>query len=78
MSKRSVQPDGEKISQLRKIKNLTQWELAKRAGIDPRTVWNIENGARALPKNIEAIAGVLDVNYAALLASEKPSAPPSH
>ena len=78
-SKRSVIPNGAKITRLRTQHHLTQWELAQQAGLSPKTLWNIENGQRALPTGLEAIAGVLGVAYETLLqAVDHEPLPPSH
>lgn len=59
----TVQPDGEKIRKERDLKELSQEELASNAGVHPRTVWNVEKGARAKKDTIERIAKALDRDY---------------
>lgn len=54
---------GERIHRLRKLRGLTQGELASRLGVSKPTVWAWEQGrARPIEERIEAIAAALGVD----------------
>lgn len=61
---------GEKLHHLRKLRGLTQGELAVRLGVSKPTVWAWEqNRARPIEERIEAIAEALGVSAAELRPS---------
>ncbi len=54
---------GEKLHRLRKLRGLTQGELAQRLGVSKPTVWAWEQGrARPIEERLEAIAEALGVD----------------
>ena len=55
---------GKRIKELRKLRNLTQAQLAESIGMETTNLCKLENGGQ-LPKeeNIEKIASILDVEY---------------
>jgi transcriptional regulator with XRE-family HTH domain len=61
MHRGTVRPDGEKARRLRLGKELTQEELAVRAGCDKKTIENVEAGKPCRPITLGAIAGQLGV-----------------
>lgn len=63
--------DGEKIKSLRRLKAWTQEELAKRAGLNLRTVQNAEHGGPILLDSLGRIAEALGVQPRDLILSEK-------
>lgn len=61
---------GERLHRLRKLRGLTQGELATRLGVSKPTVWAWEQGrARPIEERIEAIAQALGVDAAELRPS---------
>jgi transcriptional regulator with XRE-family HTH domain len=61
---------GERLHRLRKLRGLTQGELASRLGVSKPTVWAWEQGrARPIEERIEAIAEALGVESADLRPS---------
>ena len=55
---------GEKIKELRKERNLTQEDLAKKSGLTCAAIINIEKGYNAPnPKSIYKICEALNYNY---------------
>lgn len=52
----------ERLKSAREAAGLTQPELAKRAGVSPGTIGNIESGARQRPRELLAIAREVKVN----------------
>jgi transcriptional regulator with XRE-family HTH domain len=61
---------GERLHRLRKLRGLTQGELANRLGVSKPTVWAWEQGrARPIEERIEAIAQALGVDVADLRPS---------
>ncbi len=63
---------GERISQKRKEKNLTQERLAEKVGVSLQTVSNIECGKKAArPENIAKICVALDVTADFILLGKK-------
>lgn len=61
---------GERLHRLRKLRGLTQGELANRLGVSKPTVWAWEQGrARPIEDRIEAIAHALGVEIADLRPS---------
>ena len=64
---------GETLKSIREAKNMTQKDLAKKAAISPRTVFNYENGSSA-PKKRDgylALSRALDVDISILLNEEE-------
>lgn len=63
---------GERISQKRKEKNLTQERFAEKVGVSLQTVSNIECGKKAArPENIAKICVALDVTADYILLGKK-------
>ncbi|MEE4453272.1 helix-turn-helix domain-containing protein [Novosphingobium resinovorum] len=61
---------GERLHRLRKLRGLTQGELASRLGVSKPTVWAWEQGrARPIEERIDAIAEALGVEVAELRPS---------
>lgn len=61
---------GERLHRLRKLRGLTQGELANRLGVSKPTVWAWEQGrARPIEERVEAIAQALGVDVADLRPS---------
>lgn len=61
---------GERLHRLRKLRGLTQGELANRLGVSKPTVWAWEQGrARPIEERIDAIAEALGVEVAELRPS---------
>lgn len=61
---------GERLHRLRKLRGLTQGELASRLGVSKPTVWAWEQGrARPIEERIDAIARALGVEVAELRPS---------
>lgn len=61
---------GERLHRLRKLRGLTQGELANRLGVSKPTVWAWEQGrARPIEERIEAIADALGVDSGELRPS---------
>ncbi|NFN05142.1 helix-turn-helix transcriptional regulator [Clostridium botulinum] len=59
---------GEKIKKLRKLKGLTQEELANKCGLSKNGLWNYENNKRKPNTEIlERIATALEVNFLELI-----------
>ena len=52
----------ERLKHAREMANLSQQEVAKRAGISQPTYFKIENGSTLKPRNILEIAHALKVN----------------
>ena len=61
----------DKLKELRINAGLTQRELAKRAGLTPGAVWNIERRGTASPPTLKKIADVLGVKAVELLREER-------
>ena len=67
--------DGEKVKRLRLAKGMSQRELATRAGIGQKVVWNIENGKRShLPNTLFRLAEALDTTVEELIVDSSPAA----
>ncbi len=59
---------GEVIRRLRKEKELTQEQLGEKAGLDPKSIIQIEAGKRnPTIKTLQKIASALDVSISKLL-----------
>lgn len=58
---------GDKIRWLRWKKRIKQKELAKKAGLSPSVLCNIEQGKRATPEQLKSIANALEINVEELL-----------
>jgi len=67
-----VKPDGAKVRKLRKLKALTQEDLAGKSGYDRRTIQRIEAGNPTRPFTLAAVAETLGVTLEELLA-DRPS-----
>ena len=61
-----------KLLTLRKQRNLTQTELAEKAGVSVRTIQRIESGVEPKGHTLKAIAQALDIAPFALLDSNPP------
>jgi transcriptional regulator with XRE-family HTH domain len=62
---------GRRVLQLRTARNWSQAELARRAGVAPQTLAQIERGTRTPhPATIERLADALRINYWILLLGE--------
>ena len=57
----------DKLKELRVNAGLTQSELARRAGLTPGAVWNIEHRGTASPPTLKKIADVLGLKAVELL-----------
>jgi transcriptional regulator with XRE-family HTH domain len=69
-----------RLKEWREFRGYTQPELAERAGLSLRTVFNYEHGGNALPNNARKLAEALGVQIGDLLSEEahpKGAAPPS-
>ena len=53
---------GERLAWARKQKNLSQIELAKKAGVALSSIGNCESGTRQSIRKIASVASVLDVD----------------
>jgi transcriptional regulator with XRE-family HTH domain len=63
--------DGEKLTELREARFLSHRELAKRAGVSPQTVLNLEAGkTEAQRRSIRKLAEALGVDPADLVRGE--------
>lgn len=64
--------EGNRIREYRKLRGMTQKELAEKAGIDSRNnLASLESGVRACPLNVaEKIAKVLNVSVSDILAKD--------
>ena len=68
-----------RLKEWREFRGFTQPELAERAGLSLRTVFNYEHGGNALPNNTRKLAKALEVEIGDLLSEEahpKGAAPP--
>ena len=63
----SVEVDLAKLNRLRIDLGLTQSELARRAGITPGAVWNLEHRGTGRPDTLKKIADVLGVRASELV-----------
>lgn len=63
----SLIPRGKKIAHLRKLRELTQEELAIKTGYSKRTIERIESSINASKGAIEAVADVLSVSFEELV-----------
>ncbi|MBQ6515713.1 helix-turn-helix transcriptional regulator [bacterium] len=62
----------QKVKLERNKKNLSQQELALRAGVDKNTIWKIETGQVSPTINtLEKIAKALEIDFATLLDVSK-------
>jgi diguanylate cyclase (GGDEF)-like protein len=61
-----VQPDGNRVRELRNERGWTQEELAERAGYVKKTIENIEAGRRVLPRTLAEVAEALGVQPGAI------------
>ena len=69
-----------RLREWREFRGLTQPELAERAGLSLRSVFNYEHGGNALPNSTRKLAEALGVEIGDLLDEEahpKGAAPPS-
>ena len=48
-----------RIRAVRERQGLTQWEVARKAGISPSDVSGLENNRRILPGHLQRVCGVL-------------------
>src|SRR6266436_7664479 len=72
MHRGTVQADGPKVRRLRLEKELTQEELASRAGCDKKTIENIEAGKPCRPVTLGAVAGQLGKQLQDLVVWKSP------
>jgi transcriptional regulator with XRE-family HTH domain len=56
-----MEVDVDKLVELRINEGLSQRQLAKRAGVNNRSVWKIERGGRVRPETLKKIADVFGV-----------------
>lgn len=66
MNKKKVDYEvvGQRIGQIRKIRGLTQRELAERIGVDPSHVSNLEHGRATLTmEKLMLLCGVLECGF---------------
>lgn len=65
---------GQRLRQLRRKAQLSQYKLALKAGLQPGTIRYLERSERANPQlsTLEAIAGVLGCDVPDLLADPEP------
>jgi transcriptional regulator with XRE-family HTH domain len=61
---------GELLQERRLAAGITQAELAKRSGVDVRTIERIEAGNKPQQATVRALARALGIRYAALLGRE--------
>ena len=68
---------GDQLSKARKVKGLTQEELAERLNLSRQTILRWEKN-QVFPdiSNLKAVAQVLDVSFDYLLGEDKPEKPP--
>jgi transcriptional regulator with XRE-family HTH domain len=59
-----------RLKEWREFRGFTQPELAERAGLSLRTVFNYEHGGNALPNNTRKLAEALEVEIGDLLSAE--------
>lgn len=64
---RTVEVDVDKLKELRIDHGLTQSELARRAGLTPGAVWNLEHRGSGRPDTVKKIADVLGVRASQLV-----------
>jgi DNA-binding XRE family transcriptional regulator len=64
---RTVEVDVDKLKELRIDQGLTQSELARRAGLTPGAVWNLEHRGTGSPATVKKIADVLGVRASQLV-----------
>ena len=63
----TVEVDVDKLKELRIDQGLTQSELARRAGLTPGAVWNLEHRGSGRPDTVKKIADVLGVRASQLV-----------
>lgn len=64
---------GNNIKKFRKIKNITQNELAELAGIEVKSLSLIETGKGFISaKNLEKLADILNVSFSDLFSTQNP------
>jgi transcriptional regulator with XRE-family HTH domain len=66
-----VEVDVNKLKELRINAGLSQRELAKRAGLTPGAVWQVEHRGSGSPATLKKIADVLGVKPVELVRSYK-------
>jgi transcriptional regulator with XRE-family HTH domain len=70
-------PPRSRLEEIRRLRFLTSAELARRADMDPTTVWRIESGGRSLTINwCDGLARALEVPVATLYAPIGTPVPP--
>jgi len=69
-------PNIKRVHELRVARGWSQEQLAKVAGLSPRTVQRLEAGEGAALDTLQAIAGAFDIEVSEVLAAEKPLPPP--
>jgi transcriptional regulator with XRE-family HTH domain len=69
-------PDVERVRELRLARGWSQEQLAKVAGLSPRTIQRLEAGEGTALDTLQAIAAAFDVEVSEVLAAEKPLPPP--
>ena len=73
----SLGPPRSRLEEIRRLRLISSAELARRADIDPTTVWRIESAGRTLtPKWRDALARALEVSVPQLFAPIGSPVPP--
>lgn len=72
---------GQRVRELREAKGWSQEELARRVGLNPKTIYNYEAGARGVKEpplsTVKALANALNVTLEELLAEPENGAEPA-
>ena len=63
--------DHKKIASTRKAQNLTQAEIAEKAGVSVMTIYRVEEGKHASYEVLNTIANLLDINLKDFLHDTK-------
>ena len=69
--KAAVQPNGNKIRKLRKIRKWTQEDMEEAAGLSRKTISQAENNECVSIQTLELIAKALDVEFMEILSSDE-------